>query len=348
MSYQSGTLVQCPNLQFGLGQIFDQVMNREALPFPEFIRSEDNRNGINITVNPGSGKTRTVELTYWPRLAESSVEETTGRTCAAQEKIGNNVKTYSIDTEDVLRSGERIQYSDLSTFCENNPDYVLRVIARHLDVVDRKIATVISTQAAALLGEWSADVQSNYTMSGDKLQVRTKTSGGTVVAGALETIRTATEMSGFATAVGFGGNLLREHVALSLAGCCSDSGLDLQAILNLYGFAYAYDSRLAAALGSTSTQSLIMAPGALQVLNYVQNPAITELNFVFGNGGYRAFTAVTPAGYDVDVLIKDDCGVVDINVYACVKLVGLPDALFLNGDKYEGVTYAAGVVVNNS
>lgn len=348
MSYQSTTLVQCPNIQETLGAYFNQTLNREPLPFAEYVRSAENQNGINITVNPGGGKSKTIELTYFPRLAESTVVETVGRGCNPQEKSGNNVAVYQIDTEDVLNSGERIQYKDLTRFCEGNPTYVLGVVARHMDVVDRKIATTLANQMPALLGGWSADTATNYTVTNDKLVVRTKTNTGVIVPGAFEQIQTALEMSGFARAIGFGGNLVREHIRLSLAGCCSDSGIDLGELFNLYGFAYAYDRRVGAALGSTSTQSFVMAPQALQVLNYVENPAINDLEFVFGQGGYRAFTAVTPAGYDVDVLIKDDCGTVDINVFACVKLVGLPDALFLNGDVYEGVNYTAGITVNNS
>lgn len=340
-------LVQCEDAQARLIDVQGKssIAINDPTPFVQYLKSEANMSVLKNMVVTGDGKTKNVNLTYFPRLLESSVTAATTRGCVATDQNGNLEKQYSIDTTDLQVSGEVILAKDLSRFCENNPDYILSRLAHHMNVIDRKVASVIAGEANALLGGWSADTVSTHTMSGDKIQVSTASSGEFKV-GAWEEILSGTIMSGYNGVVGFGGNDIAQHVRLSNAGCCANNGLDVNEIYRQFGYAYAYDRRLASALGSLATQSLVMEPGALQIIDYTETP--WKNGVMDFSAGYMSEQMMTPNGIAVDVFIKDDCGAVSINVYANVKLVGLPDDMFSTGDNFEGVTFVGGVVVSNS
>ncbi len=346
MSYQSTVLVQCEDIQNKLSNVFGRtsIGVNDPIPFLEFINSDMNTNGIDMQVNPGGGKTKTINLTYFQRMLEDSVSAASERGCAATQKVGNLEQAYTIDTTALLKSQELILAKDLARFCENNQEYIASRIVAHMNVIDRKVASQTASQANALMGGYSADTAANYTVTNDALIVATKDSSGNIVPGTLEQIQSAANSSGYTGVVGFGGNLLREHMALSLAGCCANQGIDVAEIYAQYGFAFAYDRRLSSALGSTMTQNMIMEPGALQLLNYTEQPWKDGLDF---SAGYVAQELTTPAGVKVDFYMKDDCGSLSLAMYANTKLVGLPADMFITGDNFDGVTFAGQVTVTN-
>jgi hypothetical protein len=349
MSYLDTLLVQCEDFQTKLGNVWakDASMVRDPIPFLEYLRSEENMNGVDVTVNPGEGKTMNVNMTYFQRIPESEVEEASERGCATENKKGNFVKQYSIDTTALLKSGEVIEAKDLERFCQNNDEYILGVIMRHLNAIDRKVATQTSQQAQALLGAYSADAETAYSITGDDLVLQTKDAAGAYLPGAIEKLDQAAMMSSYNGFLAFGGNAMSEYLRLTLAGCCSNSGLDVLALYQQYGYAFAYDRRLATALGNVLTKNLIMEPGALQLLNYTQTPWKENISIEM-RSGYEAIQLTTPAGVDVDMYIKDECpGKVSINVFANTKLVGLPDDMFPSADNFEGVNYTGLVTVTN-
>jgi hypothetical protein len=349
MSYLDTLLVQCEDFQTKLGNVWakDASLVRDPIPFLEYLRSDDNMNGIDVAVNPGEGKTMNVNLTYFQRIPESQVVAASERGCATETKRGNCVKQYSIDTTALLNSSEVIEAKDLERFCQNNDEYIVGVIMRHLNAIDRKVATQTATQAAALLGGYSADAVAAYSITGDDLVLQTKDSGGQYLPGAIEKLDQAALMSSYSGFISFGGNAMSEYLRLTLSGCCSNSGLDVLELYRQYGYAFAYDRRLATALGNVLTKNMIMEPGSLQLLNYTQTPWKDNISIEM-KSGYEAIQLTTPAGVDVDVYIKDDCpGKISINVFANTKLVGLPDDLFPTGDNFDGVNYTGLYTVTN-
>lgn len=341
-------LISCPEIQDELRRVWDGItpLNvADPKPFYEYLLSPSNTNGIQQMVVPGKGKVRTVNLTYSQRLLESTVTSQTGRDCTASGAHEMKECTFTIDTQDVLKSSEQVNVSDLADLCQDNNDYLLERLLFHMDVVDRKAATVISGQAAALAGNYSADAVAAYDFNGDKLEVTTKTSGAFNPL-AWEEINGARMMSGLSSFIGFGGQLVDQAARNAVAGCCSSVGLDLGELYNLYGTAYGYDRRLATALGSVLTESLFMEEGALQLLHYTEYPAFDGLIDI--GRPYNRFNAVTPSGLPVDVFVKDDCGVLNIAVYANVKLVSKCQDMFAVGDNFAGVNGVGLVTVANT
>lgn len=351
MSFHTSVYTACEDLQTRLSNVFNnsQELNRDRSPFLEFVLSPANENGIAQTINPGSGKVRTLNLIFDQPLLESSVTTQSDRGCRTGQSIGDFVATYDIDTDVVYESIENIAIADLSRKCEANSDFIARRLMMHMLAVEKKVATVTATQAAAQMGNYSADVIAAESLAADdELVVATLDSAGQYKAGALELVQWAAQASGFPNIVGFGGRLMDEHVRLALAGCCTQWGIDVGDLLAQFGFAFAYDRRIAAALNSVAPNgaNLITEPGNFQLLRYTENDAMNTLgNFEFKKNEY--VTGFTPAGLPVDITIQENCKVLTIQVQATTKLVSKPANLFQVGDNYEGVTGAAKVTVTN-
>ena len=348
MSYLSQLLVPCEDLQYKISDVWqkDTTMPNDGIPFLQYINSPTNANRIEAEVAPGSGKVRNVNVTYFQRLLESTVTDATKRGCDVGEAVGNCVTQYSIDTTDLVQSKERISAEQLKRYCDNNGNFMAERLLMHLNVIDRKTATKIAGEAALLNGPYSNDAEDFFTVTDNSLQIATKDASGNYAIGAHQEIKQATSMTGYDSALIFGGASLQQYMDLTLAGCCADSGLNVEEIYALYGYAFAYDRRLATALGG-QTQNLVMEPGALQLLQYQQEGWKSNMPVDF-QSGYASFPLTTPSGVKVDVYIKDNCpGNVDINIFANTKLVGLPEDLFGTGDNFEGVKYVNKVTVNN-
>lgn len=349
MSALNPVYTACEDLQGRLSNVFNnsQELNRDRSPFLEFVLSPFNENGIAQTINPGDGKVRTVNLIFDQPILESEVATESDRACRTGEKRGDKVATYDIDTSVVYESIENIAISDLATKCEVNSDFIARRLLMNMLAVEKKVATVTATQAAAQLGNYSQDVITAESLAEDWNLVVSTLATGQYKAGALEKIQWAAMASGFPNIVGFGGRLMDEHVRLALAGCCTQWGIDVGELLTQFGFAFAYDRRVAAALGSVSTKSLITEPGNFQLLRYLENPAMQTLgNYEFKSNEY--VTGFTPAGLPVDITIQENCKVLTIQVQATTKLVSKPSNMFQVGDNFEGVTGAAEVTVTNT
>lgn len=352
MSYYSPIYTACEDLQNRLSNVFNnsQELNRDRSAFLEFVLSPANQNGIAQTVNPGSGKARTVNLIFDQPLLESEVTTQNDRACRPGEGRGDFVATYDIDTNLVYEASEQIKVANLTRKCEANSDFIARKIMMLMLAVEKKVATVTATQAAAQMGNYSKDVIAAESLaSADELIVKTLDTASQYKAGALELVQWAAEASGFPNIVGFGGRLMSEHVRLALVGCCTQWGIDVGDLLSEFGFAFAYDRRIASALssGTPNGANLITEPGNFQLLHYVENEAMGTLgNFDFQTNNY--VTGITPAGLPVDITIKEDCKILTIQIQATTKLVSKPGNLFQVGDNYEGVTGAAQVTVDNS
>lgn len=345
-------LIACEDLGAKLDQVWasaDPLSAVDPIPFLEFILSPENTSGIVQAVAPGRGKVRSVNVQWEQRIAESEVTSVTGRDCEATGTNKMFEANYTIDTQDVEKISQVIKVEDLAHLCEDNPNYVARQIAKMADAMDRKVASNIASEAAALVGRYSASAATYFGNSAmpspyDTLVVATKDASGNIVPGAWEKIDMARIMSGFSSFVGFGSAALAEYMRLGLAGCCTNYGLDIAEIYNLYGKSFAYDRRLAAAL-ATDSDALFMEIGALQLLTYTQNPGLGVLNFDLP---FEAFNMVTPRGLPVDVLIKVDCpGEIHINMFSNTKLIGQPDDLYAVGDDFRGTKGTGFVKITN-
>ena len=358
-SYFTSFEQACPNLQGALDNLWATGRSPGAddrMPTAEFLVSPANRKGIVAEILPGRGKIKTVEVRYRPRGLESAVlEDQANPNCTATGYYGNNITEYTIDPDQNLQIGEAIPVDANELACMDNAEYFAEKLAWHIDVMDRRVATELNTQAVALTGGWGATIPHNGIQPGqvnfaDQLVIATLLSGGaTLDPKGWTYLRNALEDSGFPSDVYIaGGGVMRTYLQQIMAGCCGDNGIDLGAIMAQYGYAFAYDKRTKNALGSDS-EFLVLSPGALQVLAYTRAEGKAAFGTIWNSSSNYLYTTVASPrlGLPYDLTVKDDCGTLNMTLTATVKTIGMPTDMFAIGDDYHGITYAAQGIVTN-
>lgn len=347
----SRILSECPTIQRPLGELFAANANmREPLPHLEFTLSDLNAGMLQMEVSPGGGKTRSVQARWVQPLPESVVE--TGNsitTCEATEQYGDSTKTYELSLEDTYQVNQKISAVDLATHCQDNSRYVLESINRLGVALEKKVASSIATQAAAQIGKWGVDAEDYFTITDDALQIATLLANGDINPKALQQIQQAARMAQYPSGlVAFGGATMQEYAMMIMAGCCTNGGIDLSAILQQYGFSFNYDKRVANAFGSQN-DVLITTPGATQLLSYnlaLWNSGIADS--LRGGSGYARNQIFLPSGLPVDLFMKDSgCGDLDIVMTFTGKLASLPDDLYDASTDEAGIKFLNQVKVVN-
>ena len=345
MSYWSSILQACPPVQGLLDQLWQGANAVDRAPLMEFLRTPANRRGVAQEITPGRGKLRQVEVLYRRRLLESTVEANQANpNCEAGPFYGNEVATYSLDPAVNLQSQGGMDITVAEEACMDNSMVLAEQIFAHVDVLDRKVATEYTAQAVALAGAgaWGQNVQT--TVTADELQLPLFDLNGKPLPDGWVDLRNALDDSGYGADVGiFGGNIPRRYWQFLQAGCCADYGLDLAEIMRQYGYAFGYDKRVAEAHPDGQAGFMVVQPGALQVLNFSRAEGRDAYGEILKQGSNYAYFVVRSPRFDLayDVTLKDDCGVISLNVTATGKVIALPNDMFAVGDEYEGVIYTA-------
>lgn len=347
MSYHSILLAECPAMQESIDEAWmnDPTIPNDPMPLYNYLFTPDNRNGINSKVVREVGKVRKLEVVWDQRVPDTEeVVIANGRTCEIGEKRGNFSEEIDIDTDSVIVERELIEESDLARICEANEPFVAKRLAQLFDLVDRRTARRIYSEIPALIGQYSADAVDYFNMSDPSIiEVATQNTTGDYKIGAWQNVSMASRMSGWNSVIGFGGAAMQQYLEFTLAGCCSNSGIDVLELYNQHGMAYGYDYRLAQALGDNNS-ALAMEMGALQVIDYVQYPGLSN---IYPGGKYFKFNAVTPRGLRVDVLIEETCDGLNMSVYSNTKTIAKPLNMYASGDNFFGVNGTGLVEVDN-
>lgn len=349
MSYTPSSLVACPNLQDRLDMVFDNENAKffqDKIPFSEFLMSPLNRNELAQMVYPGKAKIRTVELTYQPRILQSEKFTNSSDYCSATTERGNTSTTYEIDTTQNVGFEQQFQVEDLKASCEDNEYWFMDQIAKMVAATDVAVNIKNASQANALLGGWSTDVNGipYVTLAGDILQVQTLVPSSTYepFPSTMQAVQSALAASSFGNSTLVGGFTLHNYLKLIELGCCTDYGLDIGEIQRQYGIASIYDRNVASTQGDNNT-AWAVANGALQVLYYNRWSGLFEAQDA--NQSYGQIMGAL--GIPYDLVIKHDCGTIDVTVTATTKLVALPDDMYQTGDHLDGVKGFAEINVVN-
>jgi hypothetical protein len=342
----------CENLQGYLEDYFQTcgaAELREPTPFFDFLTSAENNMGLQQIVSPGGGKVRNVVLKYQKRYLESEVATNQPNpNCTNTNEPFDCTQTYTIDTYRTFQHGFKWNINEMRDVCQNDRMQFAKEIQRSIDVVMRKIATQITNDAALLIGKWNDNVQ-NVTGQ-DRLDLATLKSvaSGDINPVLYQTLDLALMQTGYcAQRVIFSGTDLYSYFRQSsVAGCCANEGIDINAIWNNYGIAVYYDKRVASAAGGNSF-AWVTQPGALALLTYNQ----FDGEYVYGGNGtnYEHMLIRDPkTAFPLDLTISDNCGVISVNITGTPKVVGLPNDLYAVGDEQEGVNYFNKIKVVNS
>lgn len=354
MSYTIGDLVACPNLQARITQAWMAPNPVDVVipsPLLQFLSSPLNRGGLQMSVSPGNGKIRAIDVVYDQKRTgtQSNVSvNATHPTCTASTSIGNAYTRYDIDPDENVQAQQLISLTDLIRNCQENGEYMAQQILALIRQADERVASVSAVQAAALVGGFGSETDN---VTADVLAVRTLRSGTTdeIYPFAMQDIKTAARHSAYGENpyVIFSGDQLKTYADRMAIGCCSDTGADLTRQFAQFGAAVTYDYWVQNALGGQEF-ALMMKPGALQLLTFNLYAGANGMNEII-TPEYSQRVVISPeSGIPYDVMIKHDCGNFHLVVTGITKVVGLPTDMFPQGDQYQGVTWVNQIEVSNS
>lgn len=361
MSYAPSTLADCPDIQAELVNYFQTCSSanlREPMPFFDFLFSDMNQMGYSQIVAPGGGKLRNIVLRYDQRILESAFTAPDGtiQACTSVTKRGDLTHTCTIDpVTDTIQFDEVMTAADFMNACRSNDMIVAGKIQRLIDALVRKVASKLTLEAVALLGQWNADTTPIVIEVGHQfLEINTYQPGTmntTRVPNALawadvDFAIQQTLWCGNPTI--FGGSEFYKYAMATMAGCCSQQGVDSSEAMRLYGKQVSYDSKVQNAIGKD--KAWVIQPGSLAPVYWNLNDnGIAAAAGVQEGANYRKLIIQDPAsGLPIDLTISDNCGSVSIIVRATTKLCGMPIDIFAPGDPMEGVTGFAGIKVTNT
>lgn len=350
MSYHESGLIACRTLQTELDQAWDSGNWEKPHPMAlaEFVSTNPQR--INPVINPGNGKTVTAEFTHFQRYLEDDFETVTEYECSTEKAVDQASNIYELDITNKKKVGRYIDAESLATWCGSNPELFQRTVQSLINQMDVIMANQQADKVAELYGKWGADVPD---VTDDVLSVATKVSGDWNPE-AIEEIDFAllqTQYDQMTTI--FGGRDLYAYYRHFLAGCCANSGINLEEMWNLYGRAVVYDHRLAAAMiADGNADSLSIQAGALQWLNYTRGTwreGVNEAN-IASTANYVMFPVESPRlGLSYDMIIKDECpGKVSMMLYGISDTVVLPANLYREGDRLYGSNGVNAIEVDNT
>lgn len=345
MSHNSA-LVPCPDIQVGLDEYYNTCNAsrlREPTPFFDFLNSDMNNFGLSQRVAPGNGKVKTVQLLYRQRLLESQVvqRESCNNICTATTQRGDLATECTIDPCEGIHAEELMDIRQWADVCRDNGTIFMEILQSLIDVVMRKLATNITTEASVLIGNWNSNVDG---VIGDCLHIpRYNTDGTQVSPFAMETLDLALMQTGYCQpAAVFSGTQFYSYFRRALAGCCTNQGIDLSQIMQLYGKAVMYDKRVATAAGGNEF-AWVLQPGSLALVHYNQYEGTGNAANVTGQptaGNYWSGVINDPkTGFPLDLLISDNCGKISVIVEANAKLCSLPNDMFNAADENAGVNF---------
>lgn len=360
MSYNLTTLIDCPKVQGQLNEITDKGANpNEPAPEVAFLTSTLNSNRVLETnVSPGSGKLKTIEVVYTPRLLESGAATTLSASCDEGTNAGHLSTTYTLDETKGVEARETINIGDLKRICQGNPDYFATRVNALISQAVRKMQSTVATQMSVLGGWFAQDNGENQSMmTGNSLKtVKTKFTasidGGKPNPEALQEIIFSAGNSGFTgTPFVFGwGEIWRYFNLMDSMGMSSDGGLDFAKYYAANSVAFLPSQKMHTALNGsngTANKFLVVDPGSLFLLQYnkfddplvknnddslVMDVIVDPVTGVAFN--YKAYKSCTE---NITVVISTS-----------FKVVGLPSDIYASGDRLRNTNGVLTFAITNS
>ena len=335
--------VRCPRVQQGLEQFAGEnpsvMMDQER--FLGFLLDPMNRQGtLPEQISPGNAKKRKVELTWFKRESESIVEDTPDLDCdggAEPEKLSEEYELPDV--------GSRVTWTidprNLRDDCEGNGNWVARTLMRKLDVLERAIATKTIAEASMLTGSFAGDTQS-------PVSVRTRTADGSFSHELLESVtHEFMEMNSWSVPFIFGGGEVNKYFRAMAHGCCSNNlNIDLGSFAEAHEQVFMYDRKIPAQFGDNNF--VAMAAGALQLLTFNDNMGEDGVDVIDETTVQKGVIQSPRTGMLFDYYVEWDCGKWNFYLGVHHMLVGLPDGMFEDDDRLNGVKWFNQFVVDNS
>jgi hypothetical protein len=354
MSHDLTSIIACPDIQDQLNQHFLTQANpldaREKQDFTDvFVNSALNTNGIlQSKVSPGRGKRRTVELIYTPPILESEIGTTPAKACTSSNEAGMLSESYELADDEGVNYDEKFDLLNMATMCQDNALWFAGRIQAIMDGLTKKMGTINATQLALLHGNFGSG-ESNVNTKIKTIATRTATAlgAGPDMSGWSDIVKAA-ENAGYPGApFVFGWGEIYDYVTKVKAGCCANAGIDIAAFAAQNDLVFLKDKKIGSALNTATNQFLTLAPGAVQLLTWLEFEGERGIN-VIDSEVYKQTVITDPrTGFRFDLQVKNDCGSIYVNIKLAHKLVGMPTDMFSAGDAFDGVTFVNKFAISN-
>lgn len=342
MSVSTG-LISCPQIQEDLNNMFlagDPTLSRVPQGLGQWVTSPANTRGIlQRQVSPGGSKLRQVQLLYTQQICEDDVDDDTTQKCVSTNEDGNLSETYEIDPSVGVSIDRKFTLSNMREMCKDNSRYFSERILAMMDALDAKINKDIAYQAVLETGTFGLGTP-NMDAARKIVTIKTKDASDKYDLIGYEQITEAAQFAGYGTIPYlFGFSEIQRYFKRMYAGCCGPDGINISDFATQNGASFVADQYLWEAFKSVGNPEgfLMTRPGALQLLTY--NEFKGDFATV-NDDSYKQTTIVNPfSNREYDMTMKNDCGVISVQLKLATKLVSLPVDMYPSCSNYAGVNY---------
>jgi len=325
-------LVQCPNVQASINQLFlaDPTQSREVESFLMFLTDPVNRSMLQGMTAIGDSRIRTVEAVWKQRYLETETSSSAINGCEGGEMGDEATEKYEIDPDFGTKIEFSIELSKLRKNCKTNAQWFAEEVQARIDQLIRGVAMRTSQELPALVGQFRDGTSAKDALTRD---------GNAFVNNALQLInRQYREINGWNRPFVFGAGLIADYFESVEFGCCADVlSIDLGEFVRRHNVGFMYDRRIPEQL-SGDEGFVAVAPGALQLLYFNEyegdRQVMDQPDFVQG-------TITDPlTQIPIDWWASfDRCGKWNFSLKLAHMLVGMPEHLYRANDPLSGVNY---------
>jgi hypothetical protein len=331
MSYAYTSFIDCPDIQQRLNNQFTNGSPTMAPGHIGLIRTLNdpaNTSGVlQRIVDPGNAALRQVELTYSPRIGESSITEGGRPTCTGGEVRGETSTTYTLELTDNISIKNSVPIDQLARRCQSNEEYVADLVAAQIRALVRKANKDAWTAFDTLAGNFVGGAASKNTPT---------KAGNVYLVDPAEIIGyefDLAELRSFGAPLVVGGGLIDKWFRATNAACCASTNVLLEEYINQHDMVHIFDPTAETALGAGEYATL--APGAMQMLTWNQYVGMVNSS---NDDSFKAGVIVDPVtGLTFDYLATRNCNVWTIETTLYRKFVAMPDDMFFANDVNAGV-----------
>jgi len=334
MSYGYQSFLNAPNIQERIGS--DQFIAGNPTMKPghigmiRFLNDPVNTSAIRQQVQPGDGQTRTVELTYTPRINPATVQAGAPTTCTGGSVFGETSTQYSININtDHISLSANIPLLALSTRSQGKDDYVAEIVMKLMRAIVQRANRDAITAFNLLAGNFANGVAG-------PLSVATR-AGNVFLPNPAEEIITQYELAeGGNVPFVIGGGFINRWFRAMAASCCASTNVLLEEYVNQNNMVHVYDPTFDQIIGAN--RFAVLEPGAMQMLsfNLYEGADVATAN----DDSFKAGILTDPlTGLRFDYQATRSCDQWTITLKLYRRFVTLPSDLFLTGDPLRGVNY---------
>ena len=272
------------------------MLKRGQYGFIDALVSETNTSGVEqIQVDPGNGKIRQVQLEYIKPGDRSETVDTPGDACEPGDEVDTNHVQVPVEKYRAVKiTFTRAQFRK---FCDAPSTHRAKVVSSKLDgltdAINRDLLALYATKYGGFINGGTGPKDVN-------LVNRTNNIPQANYDGEIVMMEDMADLGITQKPIVVGSNIWSQYSRLQGVGCCNDFGTDVSELGDFMFYRDRAVNEVIPAGVATKSTGVVFAPGAVQLLHYIENAGeftMSDKHLVLGT--YTdPFTGIT---YDMEV-----------------------------------------------